>query len=709
MYGRSHATPLLGLDAVVLDIETTGLDPAKARLVEAAAIRLDGGDPAKADAFQQRVNPGEPIPGSSTAIHGIDDAAVATAPSFTRLWPTLNGYLGESIVIGHSLGFDLAVLKHECERAGLSWTPPRALDTGLLARLVAPRLPGYSLEELAAWLMVKPGERHSAYGDALTTARIFRALLPKLRDREIRTLAEAESACRKLTTVLDKEHQAGWVGVVASPDTETSPARVDTYPYRHRVRDVMSTPPKFIAGATPLGAALNQMAAERVSSLYVVTEPHDSAALARPGSTGILTERDVLRAIAAKGADALAMPVSDAMSSPLASVPDDAFVYRAIARMNLLKYRHLGVTGEDGGIVGALSARDLLRLRAFEAIALDDEIDQASDAAALARASAKLPHVASALLAEELSGRDVAAVISRELGALTARAAVLAEQRLIESGDGPPPCAYAVAVLGSAGREESLLAFDQDNALVFAQGEPDGPEDRWFEKLGISIADILNEIGVPYCRGGVMAKNPQWRGSVSTWRKRIQQWISRTTTEGLLSIDIFFDLRSVHGERELAHTIRSEAFDAAKGQAAFAKLLAESAGRTASGLNFFGGFKTQDGRIDLKHTGLFGVVTFARVLAIRYDIRERSTPGRLAALQARDLGAASDLDALAEAQELFLDLILRQQLDDIRLGVKPTNAVLVKRLTRPEKERLRKALAITQQLEELTRDLLFRD
>ena len=69
-------------------------------------------------------------------------------------------------MIGHSLGYDLAVLERECARAGLAWKSPRALDTGLLARVVEPQLPGYSLEQLAAWLGVEPGERHSAYGDA---------------------------------------------------------------------------------------------------------------------------------------------------------------------------------------------------------------------------------------------------------------------------------------------------------------------------------------------------------------------------------------------------------------------------------------------------------------------------------------------------------------------------------------------------------------
>ena len=59
---------------------------------------------------------------------------------------------------------------------------------------------------------------------------------------------------------------------------------------------------------------------------------------------------------------------------------------------------------------------------------------------------------------------------------LTQRAAVLAEQRMRKEGYGDAPCPYVLAVLGSAGRGESLLAMDQDNALICADGaEPAMP------------------------------------------------------------------------------------------------------------------------------------------------------------------------------------------------------------------------------------------
>ena len=274
------------------------------------------------------------------------------------------------------------------------------------------------------------------------------------------------------------------------------------------------------------------------------------------------------------------------------------------------------------------------------------------------------------------------------------------------AGQGDPPCPYAVMVLGSAGREESLLAMDQDNALAFADGEPDGPEDRWFAALASHIADILHEVGVPYCKGGVMAKNAPWRGSLVTWRRRIDGWIGRSKPQDLLSVDIFFDLRSVHGDAAMADDIWRAGFAAARGEAAFAKLLADAAGPMQSGLGWFGRIRTDQGRIDLKQFGLFGIVTAARVLAVRHHVVERSTVARIAGIKALGRGAERDLDALADAQAVFLELILVQQIEDCERGLPATNRVAVERLSRRDRARLRGALQSIEHLDGLVRDLL---
>ena len=267
----SGGAPLLSLEAVVIDTETTGLDPRKARVIELAGVRLSAGKLVAGEMFRQLLRPaGETIPAETTRIHGIDDAMVAGSPLFADVWPSFKAYLGQAVVIGHTVGFDLAMLKRECDLAGLPWIRPRTLDTRLLAQIAAPELAGYTLEKLAAWLGVEVADRHSALGDAVTTARVFLALVPKLRDHRIRTIAEAERACLALTSVLDDQARAGWIEAVEAParaDAERTLRRFDSYAYRHRSRDIMRTPPVFVESGTSVHAALARLAQRNIGRL----------------------------------------------------------------------------------------------------------------------------------------------------------------------------------------------------------------------------------------------------------------------------------------------------------------------------------------------------------------------------------------------------------------------------------------------------------
>ena len=186
--------------------------------------------------------------------------------------------------------------------------------------------------------------------------------MPLLRNRGIRTLGEAIRATASLRQLIDEQLRAGWTDVSAAPADQLADLgpRIDTYPYRHRVRDIMNAPPRFVSPHTTMGTAIGQITREKISSLYV----HAGDGVPRPADTGIVTERDLLRQLAERGPDALSHPVDSAMSKPLAVVDADAFAYVAIGRMNRLGVRHLGVVDSTGTVVGALSARDLLRLRA---------------------------------------------------------------------------------------------------------------------------------------------------------------------------------------------------------------------------------------------------------------------------------------------------------------------------------------------------------
>ena len=81
-------------------------------------------------------------------------------------------------MIGHTIGFDLAILERQLAGCGLRWRRPRTLDTQLLAQLASPELGKCSLDFLAERFEIEPEGRHSAEGDAMLAAQIFLALVP---------------------------------------------------------------------------------------------------------------------------------------------------------------------------------------------------------------------------------------------------------------------------------------------------------------------------------------------------------------------------------------------------------------------------------------------------------------------------------------------------------------------------------------------------
>jgi hypothetical protein len=93
------AIPLVGLDAVVIDTETTGLDTNSARIVQMAAVRIVKGRIADEAPFVTLVDPGEPIPAAATAVYGVADTDVAGAPGFVAAYAALRDYVGTDLIV----------------------------------------------------------------------------------------------------------------------------------------------------------------------------------------------------------------------------------------------------------------------------------------------------------------------------------------------------------------------------------------------------------------------------------------------------------------------------------------------------------------------------------------------------------------------------------------------------------------------------------
>ena len=458
--------------------------------------------------------------------------------------------------------------------------------------------------------------------------------------------------------------------------------RLDSFPYRFRVREAMSAPLVTAPPDSPLRDLIRRMDGDAVSSVLIVDRQGEPA--------GIVTERDVLRLIARHGPPALDMAAAAVMSAPVEAVPGDAFLYVALGRMARLGLRHLLVTGPDGRPCGMVTARRLLRQRAGNALPLADAVAGAADAEALAEARRKLPALAAELLADRVTAGEIAAVIGGVIRELTGRAALLAAAETSAAGLGPAPAPWCCLVLGSAGRGESLLAADQDNALVHAGG---GADDAWFAPFAERLCALVEAAGVPSCRGGVMASRADWRRSIEGWRGAIRSWAAQGEGQGLLNVDIFYDFAPVAGEQALAAALRETALEIAR-TGRLPHRLAAQLSDFRPPLGLFGRLPSRERRLDLKLSGLYPLVAGARAIALRFGWPETSTQERLARAAAAGILGEEDLLYYRDAHELFLRLLLEQQLLDIEAGLPPGSLVDLGRLSRASRRMLREALQI---------------
>ncbi|HEX9749044.1 MAG TPA: exonuclease domain-containing protein [Methylomirabilota bacterium] len=197
--------PLAEVGFVVFDTETTGLRPeAGDRVISIAGVHVRGGRVKRHEIFDALVHPGRAIPPESVKFHGITDPMVVGAPTIDVVLPAFLRFARDAVLVGHEASFDLRFLEPELRRMGLpSLTGTRSiLDTRLLSRSLHGPGESHSLEAIALRLGVTVAGRHSALGDALTTAEILARLLTLLQSRGVLTLGAALDAVRGARRVI---------------------------------------------------------------------------------------------------------------------------------------------------------------------------------------------------------------------------------------------------------------------------------------------------------------------------------------------------------------------------------------------------------------------------------------------------------------------------------------------------------------------------
>jgi DNA polymerase III subunit epsilon len=191
--GGEAAVPLGALEYVVVDVETTGTAAARGhRITEVAAVRMRA-DGAVVDEFTTLVNPERPIPPFITALTSISWGMVADAPRFADVAGRLRTLLDGAVFVAHNAAFDWGFVSAELQRADGAALSGRMLCTVRMARRLVPEIPRRSLDALTVYFGVANDARHRAYGDARATAEIFRRLLDRAEEREVRSWAELET------------------------------------------------------------------------------------------------------------------------------------------------------------------------------------------------------------------------------------------------------------------------------------------------------------------------------------------------------------------------------------------------------------------------------------------------------------------------------------------------------------------------------------
>ena len=147
----------------IVDLETTGGQPAWDRVTEIAVVEVDGFE--VSSEWSTLVNPGASIPAPIQALTGITNEMVAEAPSFSEIARELHERLAGRVFVAHNARFDYGFLRREFERPGLKFTA-KTLCTVRLSRRLYAEHSSHNLDSLIARHGIACRARHRALGDA---------------------------------------------------------------------------------------------------------------------------------------------------------------------------------------------------------------------------------------------------------------------------------------------------------------------------------------------------------------------------------------------------------------------------------------------------------------------------------------------------------------------------------------------------------------
>ena len=158
---------------IALDLETTGLAPAKDKIIEIGAVRFEGG--VETAGYSTLVNPGVRISREITALTGITDEMAASGADTRAAVEGLVEFCGDLPILGHNIRFDYGFVKQGAVNLNIPFEK-EGIDTLKIARRLLPQLESRSLTALCAHFGIAAGRAHRATDDALAAAALYKCL-----------------------------------------------------------------------------------------------------------------------------------------------------------------------------------------------------------------------------------------------------------------------------------------------------------------------------------------------------------------------------------------------------------------------------------------------------------------------------------------------------------------------------------------------------
>ena len=438
------------------------------------------------------------------------------------------------------------------------------------------------------------------------------------------------------------------------------------------------------------------MAQEGISAVVVVDSQKQPL--------GMVTQSDLANKVLALGKMG-AEPVRTVMSSPVVSVAPEEPCFNALLKMASSNCHHICVV-VGRILLGVISQTDLMALQGADPLAIINAIERQTTVSGLAQSVETMDRMVERLLKAGVPTKEATTFISECNDRLTRRIIALAEEAMVEEGLGSPPVSYCWLALGSEGRIEQTLRTDQDNAIIYADPEPDREEavKDYFLDLANRVVSGLERCGFPLCKGDIMARNPQWCQSETVWRGYFSQWINHATPEDLRNCTIFFDLRPLSGDAALAEQLRIFLNSEITRNRAFLRHLATNALFNGPPLGFLRALVVEKkgvhkDQLNLKMSGLVPVVDALRVFALSEQIDATNTLQRLESARSRKLLSEQMAADIHEAFSFIMLLRINQHLTQKDADEEPSDYINPKALSKLQKKSLIEAFHVIRDLQ----------